>query len=689
MARTHEMSMDIVTFMMCSLHESVLKTDTYLGHAGYRAKLFTPKRMRNSAAWKKAKSKVFHQSMFLILKVMRRLEQEGFLVNILPGNALPLYKRFFPVIVRWPCDVEEAYILNGVRKGTLKKLQSGSGYARMIPHLFYEIPITEFATISYADITPGSKYAKRTEPMYLHYWLQAKAAERTSDGEQILKEHGMHDCLPATFGFEVDVYDRTTVSDDLHNKFQGIYPHINNVLKEMLLTTDGMIALINERSLALSSFGANIIGIDMFDRGNITGLEKAVFYDYFPVLLIECLNPTQKAEKGSLLKKVIQLLVKTNDLLAFQNKPIHTEASILVLQSKILEVRDLYRTTLTKQKSKWCFPKCAYMLNFGLEVALSGSCKNTDCGQFERQMKHFTQFYSLTNHNPYDLPRQVHVRWEQLCSVESIISDLKPADNICNVEKTQFGLIQKAEKHKTDMIAALSEVELLNAEPIGYAFPTHSQLFNYKVVDGKAQVHAGMLRTPSNIYHKLQPELAYVDYCLHNSNVIDSNHKLLTLRRVNRFALAHTDVSTAQTVAGRTFNKHTQSLCNSFIKVIEGGDEEFFYISAVFVMGLVIEGTTEHVTQCCVFGRWLKKCGEHPLLDCLQLKWEPNIDQSSPCFNLPDKPHYDCLRIDSVLNPASIVPLFIDHKDVTADSTIHLVNRYFILSKWGSAIGVT
>ena len=52
-----------------------------------------------------------------------------------------------------------------------------------------------------------------------------------------------------------------------------------------MLNTDGLIAILNERMFLLTEFGASLIGIDMFDRGNVTGQERAKFQDFLPFAL--------------------------------------------------------------------------------------------------------------------------------------------------------------------------------------------------------------------------------------------------------------------------------------------------------------------------------------------------------------------------------------------------------------------
>ena len=180
-ARTHEMNMDVVCAGVAGLHEEVIKKDDFAIHMGWRANLFLPKRMKLKDKATAAKVKVFQQSMYLILKDMRRLEKEGMLLDVgLLG--VPVWKRFYPVWLKHPCDIKEAHAVLGIRSGSKAKC----------PHLFAEVPRNMFASHSLADVTEDIVYPIRTESRHVQSILEARKHTRQEEVNGALREHSLN-----------------------------------------------------------------------------------------------------------------------------------------------------------------------------------------------------------------------------------------------------------------------------------------------------------------------------------------------------------------------------------------------------------------------------------------------------------------------------------------------------------------
>jgi len=268
------MNMDLVTMSALGLHESHIKKDIYSIHLGWRAKLFVPKKVRKQKSAKLAKDHIFQQSTYLILKISRVLEEVGFLVNINPTGALPTIKRFFLRWLKHPCDIKEAGYLTGLRLGLKAKL----------PHIFAEVPTAAFTTYCAEDQVEGGLYPMRTESRHVFHVLEARKFTTVKDRNDYLSAHSINNLLPAIFGFHVCTFKRIAVTDVLHNENIGILSHKNKCMQSAtdgVLTTPGSIAILNERMFLFSEFGAALIGIDMFDRGNVTGDERSKFQRFF------------------------------------------------------------------------------------------------------------------------------------------------------------------------------------------------------------------------------------------------------------------------------------------------------------------------------------------------------------------------------------------------------------------------
>ena len=273
-----------------------------------------------------------------------------------------------------------------------------------------------------------------------------------------------------------------------------------------MLTTNGLIAILNERMFLLTEFGASLIGIDMFDRGNVTGQERATFQDFLAFALFG-----MDGVDADVLEKVLEVEVAINDMRDFRDQLTHTKASLDKLLDMIKNVQRLLKENYPHQASQWKFSKFVYMQTFVQEIILCGAARNIDTGQWERLAKHFTQYYTLTNHNPYDLPRQVHIRYDEECAVNIMCLAFATSPDVIIHGSTLKGLMQRAEADKTAKAGA-SNAANADFEPVGLAFPLKNCIRNYRTLLGYPQVSASIYRNPTDVYHANQPQLKFVEY---------------------------------------------------------------------------------------------------------------------------------------------------------------------------------
>ena len=156
--------------------------------------------------------------------------------------------------------------------------------------------------------------------------------------------------LPAIFGFSVCAYKRIAVTDVLHNENIGILSHKNKCMQSAsdgVLTTPGSIAILNERMFLFSEFEAALIGIDMFDRGNVTGDERSKFQDFLAFGLFGMdgvVDPDR-------LEIVLEVEVALNEMRDFRDLDIHTDASLAILLNMIKSVQSLLQEVYPHQAS--------------------------------------------------------------------------------------------------------------------------------------------------------------------------------------------------------------------------------------------------------------------------------------------------------------------------------------------------
>ncbi len=458
--------------------------------------------------------------------------------------------------------------------------------------------------------------------LYVFYLLEARKLVTVGERNKYLSLHSINNVLPAVFGFRIDFFKRVAVADVLHNENVGILSHKNKCLQSKndgVLSTSGAVAVLNERMFLFSDFGASLIGIDMFDRGNVTGDERSIFQDFLAIGLFGMDGVVDPAR----LEIVLEVEVALNEMRDFRNQETHTDASLETLLDMIKSVQRLLLEAFPYQASGWNFAKYVYMQMFAREIRLCGSAKNIDCGQFERLVKHFTKYYKLTNHNPYDTPRQCHVRHDEECAIELMCLALIILNPVTIRSSSNKGLLQRAEAAKADKIYSIAPTTLADFDPVGLAFPLKNNIGCYKIVGGYPQVNAAILRRPLNAYHANQSSLQFMEYSI-KLRIIDQlvNSELTSFKRVQVIGISHTDYSVAQTVKGCLWDDTTKKLSSRFLKVNHSGDEEFMYVGGFFVYTVYNLNSFSTESKCCIFGRWLEKIGMCDTLKSLKLCWE-------------------------------------------------------------------
>ena len=125
-------------------------------------------------------------------------------------------------------------------------------------------------------------------------------------------------CLPILASRRIDFFKRVAVADVLHNENVGMLSHKNKCLQSKddgVLSTSGAVAVLNERMFLFSDFGASLIGIDMFDRGNVTGDERLIFQDFLAIGLFGMDGVVDPAR----LEIVLEVEVALNEMRDFKN----------------------------------------------------------------------------------------------------------------------------------------------------------------------------------------------------------------------------------------------------------------------------------------------------------------------------------------------------------------------------------